>query len=1055
MNRTSLLAVCAACSAASAQADFVEHFDANGADGGNGPANLVARGWEFRNQCDPVSGPAWYDGDGFGGEPFSGGGYLGTSSLATDFFGGGLSTWALLPTIPNQSQGDEVSLWVLGGGSATSDTFFEIRYAPSGSGTGSGPDEVGDFTEVLYSAEMPIATQGYQRVSAPIPGSGRIALRFRADHILTFAGNGAYLSVDELTVGESPDGPCGLAIPQPGETAVWTAADSPHVVCQDLLVPEGARVEVEGGAVVEITAGARLRAEGEFVTLGTSANPVVILGSTSVADGLDIGDTGRAELAFTELGVSMFVGGEHASAWVRDSTVTSGGLVNGVADLVVIERCTFDGGAAGGVTGLGGTVRIDDTSFVNGATANLIGLVRLDGVSVDGAPLVISSETWAYPMLIDNVSATNYLDGAGIQLTGPNYLLGPNVTTQNNFYPLSMTGSGAGLLPGSRLPREGNANNSIPVDQFLLGPERYWANAGVPYVVQGGFPENYGGTLIVEPGSVLEFGPGAGAFLIGSANTVFEGTRELPIHVRSRFAGSSRWFGLKWVDVFDAKARHTIFDGGEITVQSDGGVMDLVHCIVRNSLEGTASVTGGIVRLFGSQIVDNDVGMVTTTSGRIEADGGLAPSIFEGNAIAIDYNNTNGLPYLRFNWWGEPTGPTTPFHPDGTGDVVQDVHPAAFTPYLASPPAQGDDFPVVRMMPTYFYGETGDKIILRWDSSDDHGIVEQRIEWADVDFPDDYELIATLPGDATTYEFTLPTVEPTNRYPTPSAIRIVAVDTAGQEAWDKSKLRVPYFDDWTVVPQDVAVPAGDLHPHDRVDVCWTPGGLGSAYVLLDGQRLSRTAGGSNTGCLPIGAGLPYASTDTARILIITTFGAGGRLIYNFSEPFAIRPDERFGDAPPAVSITSPSAGAAFSGGGVIPIAWTADDDESLRSFGIQASYDGGKTWHFVARDLPGETRAFNWRLPASTGIADVRVRVTTLDHRFQESSDTLGPITILAGDASCPADVTGDGALDTNDFFEFLSLYQNQSPRADFTGDGAINTNDFFAFLAAYQAGCA
>ncbi len=54
----------------------------------------------------------------------------------------------------------------------------------------------------------------------------------------------------------------------------------------------------------------------------------------------------------------------------------------------------------------------------------------------------------------------------------------------------------------------------------------------------------------------------------------------------------------------------------------------------------------------------------------------------------------------------------------------------------------------------------------------------------------------------------------------------------------------------------------------------------------------------------------------------------------------------------------------------------------------------------------------------------------------------------------CPADLTGEGALNTNDFFAFLSAYQSQDDAADFTVDGAINTNDFFAFLAAYQSGC-
>ncbi len=63
-----------------------------------------------------------------------------------------------------------------------------------------------------------------------------------------------------------------------------------------------------------------------------------------------------------------------------------------------------------------------------------------------------------------------------------------------------------------------------------------------------------------------------------------------------------------------------------------------------------------------------------------------------------------------------------------------------------------------------------------------------------------------------------------------------------------------------------------------------------------------------------------------------------------------------------------------------------------------------------------------------------------------------------AGPDTCAADLApapnGDGQVNTNDFFQFLSYYQTQDPGADFSpagGDGNINTNDFFAFLAAYQ----
>ncbi len=56
--------------------------------------------------------------------------------------------------------------------------------------------------------------------------------------------------------------------------------------------------------------------------------------------------------------------------------------------------------------------------------------------------------------------------------------------------------------------------------------------------------------------------------------------------------------------------------------------------------------------------------------------------------------------------------------------------------------------------------------------------------------------------------------------------------------------------------------------------------------------------------------------------------------------------------------------------------------------------------------------------------------------------------------AVCAPDLTGDGAINTNDFFAFLALYQTMDSRADYTADGLINTNDFFAFLALYQQGC-
>jgi hypothetical protein len=76
----------------------------------------------------------------------------------------------------------------------------------------------------------------------------------------------------------------------------------------------------------------------------------------------------------------------------------------------------------------------------------------------------------------------------------------------------------------------------------------------------------------------------------------------------------------------------------------------------------------------------------------------------------------------------------------------------------------------------------------------------------------------------------------------------------------------------------------------------------------------------------------------------------------------------------------------FPAAGVVPIAWTASDDRGLQSFALQGSFDGGRTWHFIARELPPDARAFDWLLPPSDGIPDVRVRVIARDSRFQNSS---------------------------------------------------------------------
>lgn len=59
-----------------------------------------------------------------------------------------------------------------------------------------------------------------------------------------------------------------------------------------------------------------------------------------------------------------------------------------------------------------------------------------------------------------------------------------------------------------------------------------------------------------------------------------------------------------------------------------------------------------------------------------------------------------------------------------------------------------------------------------------------------------------------------------------------------------------------------------------------------------------------------------------------------------------------------------------------------------------------------------------------------------------------------AGEAVCPADLNCDDALDTYDYFLYLTWYSQQDPRADINHDEDWTSDDFFAYLDLYVEGC-
>ncbi len=54
----------------------------------------------------------------------------------------------------------------------------------------------------------------------------------------------------------------------------------------------------------------------------------------------------------------------------------------------------------------------------------------------------------------------------------------------------------------------------------------------------------------------------------------------------------------------------------------------------------------------------------------------------------------------------------------------------------------------------------------------------------------------------------------------------------------------------------------------------------------------------------------------------------------------------------------------------------------------------------------------------------------------------------------CRGDFNGDGSLNSQDFFDFVTTFFAFGPSADFNHDGAINSQDYFDFITAFFAGC-
>ncbi|MBI5864456.1 MAG: choice-of-anchor J domain-containing protein [Planctomycetes bacterium] len=977
-----------------AQASYVEAFDdVSYPFTGYGPFELIARGWEFRMQSSPASYPnaPWYDGEG----PQAGPGCLRAWHGDTLFSGSAqISNWAILPAIANQQSGDEIAIWLRGLAGASPGTI-EVRYSPSGgNSTGSGPSGVGNFTSILIAAN-PTPGGSWTRCVATVPGNGRVAIRATGVHS---AGTPSVeVLLDSLTVGA----PCPLPpLPTPGQTVTWSLANSPYELCRDAEIVAGGTVIVEPGVEVRIPLGTSLRVAGTLRAIGTSASPCLLTtpgAALGWAGTIDIAG-GSAELTECDVNLTLVPYKNSVLSCDRSRFQAAGFVTTApnsfleVPHTVVLSDCTFDGGGTAYISDA--NVALRNVQFTDPspifATAVLGGFVVLDNVAVNGSLFWIHGNSRDNaPFYLRGLHVTGVPSDPALLVTGNNVELSSDCTLQSGLFPVHLD-YGAGLLPGTSIPGAGNVNNYVRLGrpnylgQGVENAHAILANVGVPYVAEANGNNQYvpifSATLTILPGTTVLMKPNT-YWDANGGSLVLRGLPNAPITF-DRFDPSTPWGGFGYTGA--QRIENCIIRGSTYgtTPGQGSGALRIDNSLYENNL----ACTGLNVTVRKTQFLNN-----AAVNGLYGGDfsGQTNPNAFVGNAETIHH-----VADARFNWWGDPSGPFSPANPGGAGDPIGDSVP--FLPFLTTAPDFTDAPPVVNVRPPAFNLESGRKIVLAWDVINDGPISSQTVLFSD---PVNGETViaAGLPGSQRSLEWTIPQV-PTFNGGSYHVFTVRAFDAAGQEGYEALPRVIPAplgttqltltsdFDgqtfrsggqmppitwNWSGLPRTVGFELIDDNTGRIVPAESSP--------MIDGQRTGLYA--------------PNISSDHVRLFLRLNESGGNMHRHVVDGPFAIRPDPLLGDAPPTVQMLTPQDGASFPGGGVVPITWTASDDDALRSFSVQVSFDTGRSWDSLVVDLPAAARSYNWRLPPSTGIADVRVRVIAQDLRSRFRATSTATVT--------------------------------------------------------------
>ncbi len=740
----------------------------------------------------------------------------------------------------------------------------------------------------------------------------------------------------------------------------WRKVDNPHIISGTVTIPANQTVCVEPGVIVQWADNSKINLLGQIIGTGTSADRIRFNYANAGPNRIEV--IGTLDLQFADVNVILNINAG-GSFLFRNGNFGAVGRIEATSinidslptRFVQIEDTVFDSTNPSLNTELfaaGLTAVLRNVTFRNNAFF-FVGdsYIYFDNVVSQSSPItgLAFSQSEYQPLYLNNLTVTNS-GGAGISLAHGNFEIGPDVVIQNTEYPISGKG---GLMPGSQVPATGNRNNWFEVGQPNASGSMYPPIA-VPYVVDS-FSDI--GSLQILPGARFKARANF-HFNTESGPVRILGLPEAPI-VFEPFIAGQKWDGGQFNSTGD-RTDYVTLDGsqrGIIDANSANAGVYIENSIFRNN--GSA-IANPAAYIQGSLFTNNTIGIRSTGTLGVRASGRTNPNLFENNATAVQAD-TGARPDVRYNWWNSPTGPTNPQNPGGTGDLI--TGSPFFQPFRTTRPDTTDRPPIVRMphVPHRKMIEAGNKVMLNWTASDDHQIVKQKILYSPAgNARSSFHIIAdNLPPTQREYELLVPTTgfEVSGNQ---AFVRVIAFDDKGQEGWDEWRALTPAGQEPGVL-QITSNVAGQTFiggqrtmpltwnvtvPFQETDFV--------GYILLDADRQLIDVGGGQNGQTFLPPKMPQVSTDSARFAVRVA-GSTNRQKWFFSEPFSIRPDSRYIDAAPQITMTSPAAGQEFPAGSIVPITWTASDDEALRQFNIQVSTDGGRTWILIADNLPPTT----------------------------------------------------------------------------------------------------